>query len=98
MLFSWEPFDFGLREAQVRVARAEKSQAAVGRDVTVYEVSLAVVGAYLQVVANRQAVAAAQATVERMEVFANNVGVLVHNQLRPGADESRAVAELAQAR
>ena len=98
MFFSWEPFDFGLREAKVRVAEAERAQAEVGRAVTEYEVSLAVVGAYLQVMANRQAVAAAQATVERMEVFAKTVGVLARNQLRPGADESRAVAELAQAR
>ena len=98
MFFSWEPFDFGLRKAKVRVAQAERAQAEVGRAVTEYEVSLAVVGAYLQVMANRQAVAAAQATVERMEVFAKIVGVLAKNQLRAGADESRAVAELAQAR
>ena len=98
LFFSWEPFDFGLRKAQVGVAEAERLQAEVGRAVTEYEVSLAVVSAYLQVMANRQAVAAAQATVERMEVFAKIVGVLAQNQLRPGADESRALAELAQAR
>ena len=98
LFFSWEPFDFGLREAEVGVAEAERAQAEVAWAVTEYKVSLAVVSAYLQVMANRQAVAAAQATVERMEVFAKIVGVLAHNQLRPGADESRAVAELAQAR
>ena len=98
MFFFWEPFDFGLREGTVGVAEAERSQAEVGRAVTEYEVSLAVVSAYLQVLANRQAVAAAQATVERMEVFTKTVGVLAQNQLRPGADESRAVTELAQAR
>jgi outer membrane protein TolC len=33
-----------------------------------------------------------------MEVFADSIAVLVRNELRPGADESRARAELAQAR
>src|SRR5262249_59009596 len=54
--------------------------------------------AFLGVIANDQIVRAAQANVERMEVFAKAVQVLVDNELRPGVDASRANAELASAR
>ena len=98
VLFSWEPFDFGLRAANVRVAEAIEARARAGQAVTEYEVSLAAIGAYLDAVAHQQAVGAAAATVERMQVFADTARVLVDNELRPGADHSRAVAELARAR
>src|SRR5256885_92860 len=45
-----------------------------------------------------QAVRAVAANVDRLQVFANTVRTLVANQLRPGADESRANAELAIAK
>ena len=98
LLFSYQPFDFGLRRANVRMAEAIRSRAEAGRAVTEYEVSLAAADAYLRAVANARAVGAAAATVERMQVFHDSVAVLVKNELRPGADESRARAELARAR
>ncbi len=98
LLFSYEPFDFGLRRANVQVAEALKARAEAGRVVTEYEVSLATVDAYLRAAANQRAVVAAEATVERMQVFQDVVDVLVENQLRPGADSSRARAERARAR
>lgn len=98
VLFSYEPFDFGLRRANVQVAEALKARAEAGRVVTQYEVSLAAADAYLQAAATGRAVAAAQATVDRMQVFHDAVDVLVRNELRPGADSSRAQAELARAR
>lgn len=98
VLFSYEPFDFGLRHANVQVAEALKARAEAGRLATAYEVSLAAADAYLQAAAAERAVAAAQATVDRMQVFQNAVDVLVKNELRPGADSSRARAELARAR
>ena len=39
-----------------------------------------------------------RANVDRLQVFADSVRTLVQNQLRPGADQSRAEAELAVAR
>ncbi len=98
MLFSYQPFDFGLRRANIRTADAIKTRAEAGSAVTEYEVSLAAVDSYLTVVANRLAVTSAEANVERMQVFNDIVGVLVKNELRPGVDESRARAELARAR
>ena len=61
-LFSWEPFDFGWRAADVEVAEALRRKAQAGAAVTEYEVSLAVTGAYLAAAANQQAVEAAKIT------------------------------------
>jgi len=48
--------------------------------------------------ASHQSVVAAQANVDRWQVFAKSVHTLVDNALRPGADASRADAQLALAR
>jgi outer membrane protein TolC len=98
MLLSWEPFDFGLRKANVELARAVRDQARAGAGITRLDVSASAADAFLSVLVADQTVRAAQANVERMEVFAKAVRVLVDNQLRPGVDASRAEAELAAAR
>jgi outer membrane protein len=98
LLVSWEPFDFGLRKANVNLARAQTDQAQASETVTRLDVSAAAADAFLTLLANEQTVRAAQANVERMEIFAKAVHTLVDNQLRPGVDASRANAELAAAR
>ncbi len=98
MLLSYEPFDLGLRKANVRAAEAVAALARAGRAVTEYEVAVAAAGAYFAAVANRLAVSAANAAVGRAEAFHDSVAVLVSSELRPGADASRAKAELARAR
>jgi outer membrane protein len=97
-LLSWEPADFGLRHSQVEAAqsRERKSEADVG--VARLQVASAAGNYFFNVIASQQAVVAAQANVKRWEVFAQTVQTLVQNQLRPGADASRAEAELAKAR
>src|SRR5438034_8867619 len=67
-------------------------------DLTALDVTAAAADAFVTVLASDEAVRAAQANVDRLQVFANNVRTLVANQLRPGADESRANAELAIAK
>jgi outer membrane protein TolC len=98
LLLSWEPFDFGLRRANVGLARASSKQAGAGVEVTRLDVAFTAADAFLAVIANEQIVRAAQANVERMEVFARAVRALVNNELRAGVDASRANAELAAAR
>ena len=98
VLLSWEPFDFGLRKATTDLARALTHQADAGVEVTRLDVATAAADAFLAVLAAEQTVRAAEANVERMQVFARAVHVLVDNQLRAGADASRADAELAAAR
>jgi outer membrane protein TolC len=98
VLFSWEPFDFGLRSANDALARTVVAQAEAGVEVTRLDVATSAADAFLAVLAAEQAVRAAQANVDRLQVFAQSVHVLVQQQLRPGADASRADAELAAAR
>src|SRR6266542_84467 len=95
---SWEAVDFGQRWAGVEVARAQSSVAKAQIDLTTLDIAAAAADAFVTVLASDEAVRAAQANVDRLQVFANNVRTLVVNQLRPGADESRANAELAIAR
>ena len=98
LLFSWEPFDFGYRGAKVGAARAARDQATAEASLTRLDVAVATVNAYLTVLAAQRTVAAAQADVQRRDTFDKAVRVLVDNQLRAGADASRADAELARAR
>lgn len=95
VLLSWQALDFGLRKANVDVARAQASVATAQSAVTELDVTAAAADAFLSVLASDEAVHAAQANVDRLQTFADAVRTLVRNQLRPGADESRADAELA---
>jgi outer membrane protein len=97
-LFSWEPFTFGYRRSLVRSAEATASRAAAQIELTRLGVSAAVVNASLAVLADEQRVKASEADVARRETFARSVHALVDAHLRPGADASRADAELAVAR
>jgi outer membrane protein TolC len=97
-LLSWEPVDFGLRSAMVREAEAGVVRARAEEGLTRLAVQNAVGGAFLAVVSAQQALAAADADVQRREVLARTAHALADNQLRPGAEASRADAELAAAR
>jgi outer membrane protein len=97
LLVSWEPFDFGRRRAAVNAARLGESVAQSELSATRLDVALAVANAFFTVAAAQQRLSAARADVDRRQVFANSVHVLVKNDLRPGADASRADAELAHA-
>src|SRR5712692_4328428 len=98
VLVSWEPFDFGFRSATVEVAQSVRETANAQLGVTRLQVGTAAADAFLTVLAARQIVQAATAGVERARVVNESVQVLVKNQLRPGADGSRAEAEFALAR
>ena len=96
-LFSWEPFDFGLRGATVAGAEAAVARARADEALTRLDVQSAVGAAFLDVVRREQPVAATQADVERRDVLARAARTLADNQLRPGAEASRADAERAAA-
>lgn len=98
LLLSWEAFDFGVRGAAVGLAQAQVTRARAGADLTQLDVGVRTADAFLRLAAAQETVRAARANVERQEVFSNTVAVLVRNELRPGADDSRAQAELALAR
>lgn len=98
MLVSWEPFDFGYRNATVGVAKSAQQRAEAELSLTRLDVAANTADTFLTVAANQQRVTAAQADVDRRLVFAKSVHALVDQELRPGADASRADAELAAAR
>ncbi len=98
VLLSWEPFDFGYRRAQVRSAESTESRIGAQVELTRLGVAAAVAEVSLAVLAGEQRANASAADVNRREVFARSVHALVDAHLRPGADASRADAELAAAR
>lgn len=95
VLLSWEAVDFGQRKAGVDVASAQTSLARNQAALTELDVASGAADAFLTVLAAEESVRAVRANVDRLQIFANNVRTLVQNQLRPGADQSRAEAELA---
>jgi outer membrane protein len=97
-LVTWEPFDFGLREANVTTASAARAQSEATLKRTQFDVAVSTLDAYLTLAAAQETVRAAQAGVDRAEVILRTTTALVNAELRPGADASRAEAELAAAR
>jgi len=96
-LFSWEPFDFGLRGATVREAEAAVVRSRAEETLTRLAVQNAVGSAFLAVLSAQQATVAAVADATRRGTLARTAQVLADNQLRPGAEASRASAERAAA-
>ena len=97
-LVTWEPFDFGFRSANVAIANAARAQSEAAVKRTQFEVAVATVDAFVTLVAAQETVRAAQAGVDRAEVLLKSISAQVGAELRPGADQSRAEAELAAAR
>ena len=97
-LFSWEPVDFGLARRQAspapkrRVTRARAAEA-----LTRLDVQTAVGAAFLSVVGAQRAVVALKPTSIGATCLRARSTTLVDNQLRPGAEASRADAERAAA-
>jgi outer membrane protein len=97
VLVTWQPFDFGLRAANVAAATAARERAQTTINRTRYDVSVATADAFLTLLAAQQTAQAARAAVDSWLVLLKSIHALVASQLRPGADESRVEAELAAA-
>lgn len=97
-LLSWDVFDMGVRSAAVDAATAALTRSRAEEAETRLGVQAAVGAASLTLASAEQGLVAARADVERRTVLARAAHVLADNQLRAGADASRADAELAAAR
>ncbi len=93
----WEPFDFGLRRANVNIARTEVRHAVSNIELTKFDVAARAGNEYLKLLASLKLVLAAQANVDRTKVLEIFVRQMVLAGLRPGADLSKAEADLASA-
>ncbi len=98
VLVTWEPFDFGVRQASVAAATVARTVSEAAFKKTRFDVSVAAADACVTLIAAQETARAGQAGVDRAEIISRTIHALVSAQLRPGADASRADAELAAAR
>lgn len=94
---SWDALGLVEQIAQVDAALASEQQARAGIAVQRLAVAYTAADQFLDLLSRDEIVRAATASVERARALAKIVDVLVAQQLRPGADASRAQAELALA-
>lgn len=97
LLINWQPFDFGLRGANVEAATASRDRANAAIQRTRLEIGTVSADTYLTVIAALKTRSAAQAAVDEWGVLGKSVHALVATELRPGADETRIEAERAAA-
>lgn len=93
VLVSWEPFDFGRRQADVDISAAARARAEAAVVRTKLDVAAAAADAYLTALAAEQAVLAAKAGIVRYKEFEKVIEALTKADLRPGADLARIQAE-----
>ena len=77
VLVSWEPFDFGLRRANVSAAQSSRDRASTGVAVSRLQAGVGAADAFLTIHAAQETVIAARAGVDRARTLAESVDVLV---------------------
>lgn len=97
-LVSWELLDFGLKRSKVNLAKTDVEKAESEAELTELELASKVADTFFRLLAAQEALKAVEANVERAKTFSDSVNILAKNGLRPGADASRALAEVAVAR
>jgi outer membrane protein TolC len=93
----WDALGLVQKMAQVDAALADADQAHAAVAARRLAIAYAAADQFLDVLARTETVRSAAATVERSRVFDTIVEALAKQELRPGADASRAQAELALA-
>lgn len=95
---SWDALGYRRWNAMIDNARAEVQLARDDASASLLDLQYAAAEKFLVVIARDHAVTAAQAGVDRAQVFLTSVQATVGSDLRAGADLSRAKAELAFAK
>jgi outer membrane protein len=85
VLVTWEPFDFGLRAANVSAAASARARAQAAVTQTQYDVSVATADAFLTVFAAQQTSLAARAAVDSWQVLLNSIHALVGRATAAGS-------------
>lgn len=96
--FNWLIYDFGLRGANVGLARAQQRFASANVRLTELDVAFNTADLYLRTVANIETIRAQRATVDRMQAADITAHTLVDSGLRAGVDAALADFELSQAK
>jgi outer membrane protein len=93
----WAPIDFGLHKARIQYSKSQYRQSQAGYEVTKLDVQIATASAFLDVVQAMEQVRAMEENVASFTSFYDVVHAQVNASLKPGADQSLAVAQLANA-
>jgi outer membrane protein len=93
----WAPIDFGLHKARIQYSKSLHQQSQAEYEVTRLDVQLATASAFLDVVQAIEQVRAMEQNVASFKQFFDVVHAQVSTALKPGADESLAAAQLANA-
>ncbi len=93
----WAPLDFGLHKARINLAKILAEQATNQYASTALDVALTTANAYLDAVIAIEQIKAAEQNVASFEQFKRVVHAQVAASLKPGADESLVLAQLANA-
>ncbi len=94
----WAPLDFGLHKARIQLAKKLSEQTKSNYSATELDVGLTAANAFLDSVIAIEQVKAAEQNVISFDQFSKIVEAQVKASLKPGADESLALAQLANAR
>jgi len=94
----WSPLDFGLHKARINLAKSLAEQTKSAYASSALDVELTAANAYLDAVIAIEQVKAAEQNVRSFEQFNQVVHAQVVASLKPGADESLSLAQLANAR
>ncbi|HEY9733127.1 MAG TPA: TolC family protein [Drouetiella sp.] len=94
----WAPLDFGLHKARIQLAKRLAAQTKATYNATALDVGLTTANAFLDSVIAVQQVKAAEQNVRSFDQFSKIVEAQVNASLKPGADQSLALAQLANAR
>ncbi len=93
----WAPLDFGLHKARITLAKALAEQVRKHYASTSLDIALTAANAYLDAVIAIEQVKAAELNLTSFQQFHQVVHAQVEASLKPGADESLALAQLANA-
>jgi outer membrane protein TolC len=96
-LISWEPVDFGQRDARVKTAEAEMAAAAKAEEERQFTARASAADAFLCVLAADATKQSADASLERARKVEEMTGALAKAGLKPESDWARARAERAAA-
>ncbi len=94
----WAPLDFGLHKARITLAKTLADQVRKNYASTSLDVALTAANAYLDAVIALEQVKAAELNLQSFQQFHQVVHAQVEASLKPGADESLALAQLANAK
>ncbi len=95
---NWLIYDFGLRGANVELARAQHKYASSNVRLTELDVAFNTADTYLRTIASIETIRAQRATVERMQAADITAHTLVDSGLKAGVDAALADFELSQAK